>query len=74
MSMCGFITECELTTSRATSDVDGPKIAEWFYEELLAKDVVDADSIAYALDSAVGKLRNSGVSLKRWVPFIHMGA
>jgi hypothetical protein len=35
---------------------------------------MDADSVAYALDSAVGKLRDSGVSADRWAPFIHMGA
>jgi hypothetical protein len=68
------ISECLLTMSRAISDVDGPKVAKWFYEELLAKEVVDADSVAYALDSAVGKLRDSGVSAERWAPFIHMGA
>jgi hypothetical protein len=59
---------------RAISDVDGPKVAEWFYEELLAREVVDGDSVAYALDSAVGKLRASGVTPERWAPFIHMGA
>jgi hypothetical protein len=62
------------TIYRAISDVDGPKIAKWFYEELLAKEVVDVDSVAYALDFAVGKLRDSGITLDRWVPFIHMGA
>jgi hypothetical protein len=61
-------------TDRAISDTDGPKVAQWFYEELFAKEVVDADSVAYALDSAVGKLRDSGVSPDRWAPFIHMGA
>jgi hypothetical protein len=59
---------------RAISDVDGPKVAKWFYEELFAKDAVDADSVAYALDFAVGQLRDSGVSPNRWAPFIHMGA
>jgi hypothetical protein len=59
---------------RAISDVDGPKVAEWFYEELFAKEVIDSDAVAYALDSAVSKLRKSGVSLDRWAPFIHIGA
>jgi hypothetical protein len=68
------LSECVLTLSRAIADIDGPKVAKWFYEDLLAKEVVDADSVAYALDSAVGKLRGSGVSADRWVPFIHMGA
>jgi hypothetical protein len=43
--------------NRAISDADGPTVAKWFYEELFAKEVVDADSVAYALDSAAGKLR-----------------
>jgi hypothetical protein len=59
---------------RVITDIDGPKVAKWFYEELLAKEVVDVDSVAYALDSAVGKLRDSGASPERWAPFIHMGA
>jgi hypothetical protein len=63
-----------LTISRAIADDDGPNVAQWFYEELLSKEVVDADSVAYALDTAVGKLRESGVSPDRWAPFIHMGA
>jgi hypothetical protein len=63
-----------LTISRAIVDDDGPNVAKWFYEELLSKEVVDADSVAYALDTAVGKLRESGVSPDRWAPFIHMGA
>jgi hypothetical protein len=68
------LSECLLTMIRAIRDADGPKVAQWFYEELFAKEVVDGDSVAYALDSAVGKLRASGVSPERWAPFIHMGA
>jgi hypothetical protein len=70
----GVRGEYVLIIRRAISDVDGPKVAKRFYEELLAKEVVDADSIAYALDSAVAQLRDSGVSADRWAPFIHMGA
>jgi hypothetical protein len=62
-----------LMISRAISDIEGPKVAKWFYEELLSKEVVDADSVAYALDAAVSKLRNSGVPPTRWAPYIHMG-
>jgi CHAT domain-containing protein len=68
------ISECLLTIIRAIHDVDGPKVAKWFYEELFAREVVDSDSVAYALDSAVGRLRATGVSPERWAPFIHMGA
>jgi hypothetical protein len=66
--------ESGLITSRAIADDDGPMVAEWFYEELLSKEVVDAVSVAYALDIAVGKLRATGVAPYRWAPFIHMGA
>jgi hypothetical protein len=60
--------------SRAISDEDGPKVAKWFYEDLLAKEVIGADAVAYALDHAVAKLRKLGVPFHRWAPFIHMGA
>jgi hypothetical protein len=59
---------------RAISDEDGPKVAKWFYEHLFARETIDADAVAYALDSAVTKLRQSGVPSDQWVPFIHMGA
>jgi hypothetical protein len=59
---------------RAIYDVDGPKAAKLFYEELFAREVVTVDSIAYALDAVVRKLRDSGLPPDRWAPFIHMGA
>jgi CHAT domain-containing protein len=68
------ICECLLTLVRAISDLDGPKVAKRFYEELLSKDTIDSDTVAYALDSAVRELRDSNVSPERWAPFIHMGA
>jgi hypothetical protein len=63
-----------LMTDRAMADDDGPKVAQWFYKELLSKEVIDTDSVAYALDVAVSKLRATGVAPYRWAPFIHMGA
>jgi hypothetical protein len=56
------------------SDNDGTQVTKWLYEELLAKEVVTSDDVAYALDVALGRLRDSGIPLHRWVPFIHMGA
>jgi hypothetical protein len=57
------------------SDVDGPDMARWFYEELLVNETIDADAVAYALDSTVRKLREKIPSEpKRWAPYIHMGA
>jgi hypothetical protein len=32
-------------------------MAQWFYEELLSNETIDADAVAYALDHAVQKLR-----------------
>jgi hypothetical protein len=49
-------------------------IARWFYEDLLSKKVIDSDSVAYALDIAVSKLRDSGVTPERWAPFVHIGS
>jgi hypothetical protein len=57
------------------SDVDGPDMAEWFYEELLTNEAIDADAVAYALDAAVQKLREKMPLVPaRWAPYIHMGA
>jgi hypothetical protein len=49
-------------------------VAKWFYQELFAKEMIDANDVAYALDTAVDNLRKGGVSLDRWAPFIHMGS
>jgi CHAT domain-containing protein len=59
---------------RSISDADGPAVARTFYEALLAEDIIDADAVAYALDEAVSKLRNEGVSPLHWAAFIHVGA
>jgi hypothetical protein len=68
------MVESELITSRAIADDDVPMVVEWFYGELLFKEVLDADSIAYALDVAVNKLRATGVAPYQWASFVHMGA
>jgi hypothetical protein len=54
-------------------DEDGPTLARRFYEALFAKDALDLDDIAYALDEAVHNLRNQGVPAQRWALFMHMG-
>jgi CHAT domain-containing protein len=59
---------------RSISDEDGPAVAGAFYEALLAEEVIDADTVAYALDEAVSKLRGEDVSPLRWASFIHVGA
>jgi hypothetical protein len=55
-------------------DSDGPRIAKLFYEKLFAENIISLDAIPYALDYAVAELKKSGVPLKRWATFIHMGA
>ncbi|KAF7369489.1 CHAT domain-containing protein [Mycena venus] len=64
------------------NDLDGPKIADAFYEYLF-KDcdphsnppvVPDLTQAAKALHFAVAKLRQEpDISFRRWVPFIHYG-
>jgi hypothetical protein len=50
-------------------------VAQWFYEELLSNETIDADAVAYALDHAVRNLREKiPREPKRWAPYIHMGA
>jgi hypothetical protein len=56
------------------SDQDGPYIAKHFYEKVFESEAIDVDTIAYALDHAVGELRSSGAPPERWATFIHMGA
>ena len=63
------------------SDVDGPKIADTFYQTLFEANNSaitntsrpDVKNAARALHLAVAKLRAENVSFVRWVPFIHMG-
>jgi hypothetical protein len=54
-------------------DEDGPAIAREFYETLFAREMLDLDDIAYALDGAVAKLRENRVPASRWAAFIHIG-
>jgi hypothetical protein len=55
------------------SDIDGPVIAGYFYQELFKDSSVDSCQAAYALHNAVKKLRAQGVSPARWATFIHIG-
>lgn len=56
-------------------DIDGPMIAKAVYEELLrgGPEYLDPNRVPYALDAAVGRLRDLGVSPSRWAPYIHIG-
>jgi hypothetical protein len=55
-------------------DEDGPQVAEFFYKKRVSRNQISLDDIPYALDYAVGKLKESGVPPARWATFIHMGA
>jgi hypothetical protein len=59
---------------RTMRDDDGPLIAQAFYEKLFEGKTITADTIPYALDHAVRKLRESGAPVERWATFIHVGA
>lgn len=56
-------------------DVDGPIIAKRVYEELFGgeDEYMDPDSVAYALDAAVGELREQKVHPSRWATYVHFG-
>ncbi|KAI0344929.1 hypothetical protein BDW22DRAFT_979978 [Trametopsis cervina] len=74
MLFCGF--RSVVGTMWRMTDADGPLIAQWFYEELLTKEILELDDIPYALDMAVRKLRDCrpGISPARWAPYVHIGA
>ena len=61
---------------RSMDDIDGPTVAKIVYEELYraGAEMLDLDTIPYALDLAVRKLRASGLSASRWAPYVHFGA
>lgn len=56
-------------------DVDGPAVATRVYEELFSdeSEYLDADSVPYALDAAIGELRRQNLHPSRWAPYIHLG-
>jgi hypothetical protein len=66
---------------RSISDLDAPKIAETFYENIFIESNYtstnasgpDTTQAARALHLAVAKLRAENVPLINWVPFIHLG-
>ncbi|KIM87777.1 hypothetical protein PILCRDRAFT_3527 [Piloderma croceum F 1598] len=70
-----------VATMWSMSDVDGPEIADKFYEILFktndstmtSTSRPDTNQTARALYLAVAKLRAEGVSFARWVPFVHLG-
>jgi len=68
-------------TMWSISDMHGPEFAMEFYRYLLtekgASQALDSTQAAYALDHAVGKIRESlgqsDASFLTWVPYVHFG-
>jgi hypothetical protein len=56
-------------------DQDGPEIARSIYSELFdgKSTLLSMDDVPYALDTAVRKLRERGLPLSRWAPYVHFG-
>ncbi|KAJ7288965.1 CHAT domain-containing protein [Mycena rebaudengoi] len=73
----GFIAagfQGAIATMWSMMDEDGPVVAETVYGHLLGSGHRPrASDAAKALQLAVRRLRDAGVSYERWVPFIHLG-
>ena len=72
---CGF--RSVVGTMWAMADIDGRDLAKYFYKELFSdsRGVPYHERSAKALRFAVKKLRRKkGISLERWVNFVHYGA
>ena len=77
MQFCGF--RSVVGTMWAMADIDGRDLAEFFYESVLSdewKGVRYYERTAKALRDAVVNLRRKkgGITLERWVNFVHYGA
>ena len=82
LQLCGELSystlkDHTLIIYRSISDIDGPKITETFYENIIKSSTngseLDTMQAARALHLAVAKLRSEKVSFERWVPFIYLG-
>ncbi|EPQ50568.1 hypothetical protein GLOTRDRAFT_96845 [Gloeophyllum trabeum ATCC 11539] len=72
MLFAGF--KSAIATLWSISDADGPRVARDVYDYCCDADgMPDPSKTAEGLHRAVVNLRNSGVAMSRWVPFIHMG-
>ena len=76
MQYCGF--RSVVGTMWEMADTDGRDLAKSFYESLFCKQDVGAphyERSAHALRDATQKLRRKrGITLERWVNFVHYGA
>ena len=77
---CGF--RSVVGTMWAMADTDGPDLARYFYDSVFLEETPPPGIVPYyyertakALRDAVVKLRRKGgISLERWVNFVHYGA
>ena len=76
MQFCGF--RSVVGTMWAMADIDGPDLARHFYESVFSDSAQGGryyERTAGALRDAVLNLRQKGgISLERWVNFVHYGA
>jgi CHAT domain-containing protein len=76
MQFCGF--RSVVGTMWAVVDIDGPELAKYFYESVFSDEAQGGrhyERTAGALRDAVLHLRQKGgISLERWVNFVHYGA
>ena len=76
MQFCGF--RSVVGTMWAMADTDGRDLARWFYESVFSGGTQGEryyERTAVSLRDAVVKLRRKGgMSLERWVNFVHYGA
>jgi CHAT domain-containing protein len=76
MQFCGF--RSVVGTMWAMADIDGPDLARHFYESVFSDEAQAGryhERTAGALRDAVFHLRRKGgISLERWVNFVHYGA
>ncbi|KAI0298041.1 CHAT domain-containing protein [Multifurca ochricompacta] len=76
MQICGF--RSVVGTMWMMVDMDGPDLAKYFYKSILSgrkEEVHYYERSAKALRKAVQKLRRKrGITLERWVNYVHYGA
>ncbi len=76
MQFCGF--RSVVGTMWAMADIDGRDLARHFYESVFSNKTQDArycERTADALRDSVNNLRRKGgITLERWVNFVHYGA
>lgn len=74
LQFCGF--RSVVGTLFAMADIDGPSLAEAFYEYIFRKGVGVADvrDSAKALNLATIAMKQNGVPVHRWIKFVHIGA